>query len=952
MDYIKKLIFIFFLLFTSMAFADVIDDESYGLGYISANFLKLDCSNDPLTNALDLPTIYNSLGNLKIMPDVQGDVGLFGDTDVANGVDGKTFSVNRRAAEGDTYLNFYVNDDQTAYIDSNWDISIRSNLASGVIELGAISTNIVRLIGTVNAIGEPTGIKNLPLRHYGYITNGAAQRYVTWDLQDGDDYYHLTKSGAQILGLKIEMPLDLVANALTTLSTGTFGSTYQAILGDDGNYSFYGIDGTTTTTLNDGTYAINATGPNHFISGTMTVDMFNGLSQNLAWDVPSFWGGYLGGSGGAAYFYDTVVNSVYLADGTYAINATGDSLFTGAVTITSTLGAGATTLTTINVGTNTLVANLAGYTGNVGIGTATPSTKLQIYGGTVYTNIWLVAAGLGYGDPTAVTTVGDGDKILFLNAGTAKTGYGTYGDNGLWIQSSAPLTSKAFSVWNGVNGTSMTERFTVLGSGKTGINTVAPTAYLHLPAGTATATEAPLKFTSGVFNTTAELGTMEYDGQNYKLNGRLFLNSGGIAYANPLGSGNRSLTLTLTTTATYVNTLVQYINGNTTSSSFYWNNQAASGLYIRFDFGVAKIITEAKHYQGDTSSHGTWKWQGSNNAVDWTDIGATFTYGGATTQTMTTLSGNITAYRYYQMLGTAGNMSSNPYIYEMEFKIGIASQFAVDALGNVSTLGTITGLLRPPAGTVIAGTAPLKFTTQVNPLTTPEAGTIQYVGTNFLLQSTVDGIAFRQVTEYINSATADTLDLHSTKDTNVFCGAGYTLELQTNVYEDLQFQVSSAKTNPANVAPTWETFTATTSEYAFSVDDEVDTYANEIPHNWVEGTQGDAHLHVTTKAINNVGVRYAKFTVTFAYADTNEAWVEAPLTAELTIPNPTAALTNLYLDLGNLTLTNYLIGAQIKCRVKRIAATGGTEYSGDIYITQVGVHLQRNTVGSRAELIK
>jgi hypothetical protein len=265
---------------------------------------------------------------------------------------------------------------------------------------------------------------------------------------------------------------------------------------------------------------------------------------------------------------------------------------------------------------------------------------------------------------------------------------------------------------------------------------------------------------------------------------------------------------------------------------------------------------------------------------------------------------------------------------------------------------TIIKQLNLAAGTATAGTAPLKFTTQANPLTTPEAGTIQYVGTNFLLQNTVDGIAFRQATEYINSATADTLDLHSTKDTNVFCGAGYTLELQTNVYEDLQFQISSAKTNPANVVPTWETFTATTSEYAFSVDDEVDTYANEIPHNWVEGTQGDAHLHVITKAINNVGVRYAKFTVTFAYADTNEVWVEAPLTAELTIANPTAALTNLYLDLGNLTLTNYLIGAQIKCRVKRIAATGGTEYSGDIYITQVGVHLQRNTVGSRAELIK
>ena len=41
-------------------------------------YLKLDCSNDPLTAALDLPELYNSLGDLKIMPDVQGDVVLFG----------------------------------------------------------------------------------------------------------------------------------------------------------------------------------------------------------------------------------------------------------------------------------------------------------------------------------------------------------------------------------------------------------------------------------------------------------------------------------------------------------------------------------------------------------------------------------------------------------------------------------------------------------------------------------------------------------------------------------------------------------------------------------------------------------------------------------------------------------------------------------------------------------
>lgn len=44
--------------------------------------------------------------------------------------------------------------------------------------------------------------------------------------------------------------------------------------------------------------------------------------------------------------------------------------------------------------------------------------------------------------------------------------------------------------------------------------TITPTAYVHLGAGTATASTAPLKFTSGTNNTTGETGAMEYNGTN------------------------------------------------------------------------------------------------------------------------------------------------------------------------------------------------------------------------------------------------------------------------------------------------------------------------------------------------------------------------------------------------------------------------------------------------------
>ncbi len=172
------------------------------------------------------------------------------------------------------------------------------------------------------------------------------------------------------------------------------------------------------------------------------------------------------------------------------------------------------------------------------------------------------------------------------------------------------------------------------------------------------------------------------------------------------------------------------------------------------------------------------------------------------------------------------------------------------------------------------------------------------------------------------------------------------------VFNDLQFAISNAKV-PASNAPSWETFTTNTNEYGFAVDDYIDTQANETPHSWKLGTAGHVHVHATTKAANATGSdRFAKFTVVVAYNDTGETWQESSFTAELTIPNGTSALEQFYLDMGDLTLTSYVEEAEIKCRVTRIAATGGTEYSGNIFITQIGIHLEEDTVGSRTEVSK
>lgn len=167
-------------------------------------------------------------------------------------------------------------------------------------------------------------------------------------------------------------------------------------------------------------------------------------------------------------------------------------------------------------------------------------------------------------------------------------------------------------------------------------------------------------------------------------------------------------------------------------------------------------------------------------------------------------------------------------------------------------------------------------------------------------------------------------------------------------WDDMQFQISSGKPGVANV-PTWETFTTNTSAYSFAVNDYIDLGANEPSHGWKEGSDISVHLHITTKGANNTGGNvYAKFTVYLAHATVGAAWAEiTPLTAELTIPNGTSALTHLLLPMGQLSMPSNLIGTQIKPRIKRIAATGGTEYTGNIFITQLGGHVFYNSPGSR-----
>ena len=138
--------------------------------------------------------------------------------------------------------------------------------------------------------------------------------------------------------------------------------------------------------------------------------------------------------------------------------------------------------------------------GNVGIGTTGPVSLLHIEG-----------AGSTSAPGTAFLTIknthGQSNDQFGINF-TNTAFNGTARINSLLNDGGATSELHFYT-----GGATPTDRMVIKGvDGNVGIGTTAPTAVLHLKAGTATASTAPLKFTSGVNLTTAEAGATEYDG--------------------------------------------------------------------------------------------------------------------------------------------------------------------------------------------------------------------------------------------------------------------------------------------------------------------------------------------------------------------------------------------------------------------------------------------------------
>jgi hypothetical protein len=147
---------------------------------------------------------------------------------------------------------------------------------------------------------------------------------------------------------------------------------------------------------------------------------------------------------------------------------------------------------------------------------------------------------LGYGAGSNGSGSGANNIYIGYNAGNNLTTGSTNIIIGYDIDAPVATTNYQLSIGNLIFGTNLSGTGTSISPGNIGIGEISPTARLHLAAGTAAASTAPLKLNTGTALTTPENGALEYHTSHlyftigatrYQLDQQLASANNGVSYS-------------------------------------------------------------------------------------------------------------------------------------------------------------------------------------------------------------------------------------------------------------------------------------------------------------------------------------------------------------------------------------------------------------------------------------
>lgn len=262
------------------------NDASFDLGYFRDVTHAVRWRNLYITNYITDGTNSIIMGNPfilsggistpKIEPNATQNVDVFGEVNIASGVDGRKLVIHRKSVSyGDSTFSMYVNSNAQASFDSNLGMAFKSSISLNFQPNMTGSTSVSFFNGAQQYLSHT-------IYHYGYITAASQTRYITYQINDTTDNYELSRQDSMIGKFDVKMPLQST-NFTSNIAIGTqpyacTSTTLNTNLNADLLDNYHWTDLATYYAALDGTNSGNTTGDFEFFKNLTIADNTVGKS--------------------------------------------------------------------------------------------------------------------------------------------------------------------------------------------------------------------------------------------------------------------------------------------------------------------------------------------------------------------------------------------------------------------------------------------------------------------------------------------------------------------------------------------------------------------------------------------------------------------------------------------------------------------------------------------------
>jgi hypothetical protein len=170
-------------------------------------------------------------------------------------------------------------------------------------------------------------------------------------------------------------------------------------------------------------------------------------------------------------------------------------------------------------------------------------------------------------------------------------------------------------------------------------------------------------------------------------------------------------------------------------------------------------------------------------------------------------------------------------------------------------------------------------------------------------------------------------------------------------WDDMRVNVNAIKV-PASNAPTWEPYKGSLvlafADQAIAGNEEEAYFTLQLPHEYAEGTDLEAHVHWSPPNGDGGNVRWG---LSYSWANDGAAF---PAPTVIYGVGAAGAVADIHIrtSLGTIAGAGKVISSMLLCKLFRNSSNVLDTYASDAYLLEFDFHYQKDDIGSRQMAVK